>query len=100
MWRSPGAKAPESSVVALLHTLASKYAYRALSSADLQREIEAVMTPSMDLEGGRSMEWFFENWVRGTGVPRYRVEFSVPHSQKGLVVPGTLFHSLVPPPPI
>jgi hypothetical protein len=96
MLRQPGAKDPDARFVALLHTLASKYAYRALSSADLQREIEAVMTPGMDIEGGRSMEWFFEDWVRGTGVPHYRVEFSVHHSEKGFVVRGKLFQSGVP----
>jgi Peptidase family M1 domain len=96
MLRQPGAKDPDARFVALLRTLASKYAYRALSSADLQREIEAVMTPSMDLEGGRSMEWFFEDWVRGTGVPHYHVEFSVRHSEKGFLVSGKLFQSGVP----
>ena len=96
MLRQPGAKDSDARFVALLHTLASKYAYRALSSADLQREIEAVMTPSMDIEGGHSMEWFFEDWVRGTGVPHYRVEFSVHHSEKGFVVRGKLFQSGVP----
>jgi Peptidase family M1 domain len=96
MLRQPGVKDPDGRFVALLHTLASKYAYRALSSADLQREIEAVMTPSMDLEGGRSMEWFFEDWVRGTGVPHYRVEFSVRQSEKGFAVRGKLFQTGVP----
>src|SRR5712675_2026111 len=96
MLRQPGAKDPDARFIALLHTLASKYAYRALSSADLQREIEAVMTPAMDLDGGRSMEWFFEDWVRGTGVPHYRVEFSVHRSEKGVVVRGKLFQRGVP----
>ena len=96
MLRQPGAKDPDARFVGLLRMLASKYAYRALSSADLQREIEAVMTPGMDLEGGRSMEWFFEEWVRGTGVPHYHVEFSVHHSEKGFVVRGKLFQSGVP----
>jgi len=54
------------------------------------------MTPAMDLEGGRSMEWFFEDWVRGTGVPHYRVEFSVHRSDKGFLVRGKLFQSGVP----
>jgi hypothetical protein len=96
MLRQPGAKDPDARFLALLRTLVSKYAYRALSSADLQREIEAVMTPSMDLDGDRSMEWFFEDWVRGTGVPHYRVEFSLHHSEKGFVVRGKLFQSGVP----
>jgi hypothetical protein len=93
MLRQPGAKDPDARFAALLHTLVGKYAYRALSSADLQREIEAVMTPAMDLDGGRSMEWFFEDWVRGTGVPHYRVEFSVHRSEKGFLVRGKLFQS-------
>jgi hypothetical protein len=96
MLRQPGTKDPDARFAALLHTLAGKYAYRALSSADLQREIEAVMTPAMDLDGGRSMEWFFEDWVRGTGVPHYRVEFSVHRSDKGFLVRGKLFQSGVP----
>jgi hypothetical protein len=93
MLRQPGAKDPDARFVALLHTLAGKYAYRALSSADLQREIEAVMTPAMDLDGNRSLEWFFEDWVRGTGVPHYRVELSVHRSEKGFLVRGKLFQS-------
>jgi hypothetical protein len=96
MLRQPGAKDPDARFAALLHTLARRYAYRALSSADLQHEIEAVMTPAMDIDGDRSMEWFFEDWVRGTGVPHYRVEFSVHHSEKGVLVRGKLFQSAVP----
>ena len=69
--------------MALLRTISAKYAYRAFSTDDLQHEVEAVMTPSMDLEGGRSMDWFFEQWVRGTGIPHYHAEFSVHHTEKG-----------------
>ena len=96
MLRQPGAKDPDARFVALLRTISAKYAYRALSTDDLQKEVEAVMTPSMDLEGGHSMEWFFEQWVRGTGIPRYRVEFSTHPTEKGLVVRGKLFQQNVP----
>jgi hypothetical protein len=96
MLRQPGAKNPDARFYGLLHTLATKYAYRALSTSDLQHEVEAVMTPSMDLEGGRSMEWFFEQWVRGTGVPRYRVEYSVHNTDKGYLVRGKLYQEDVP----
>jgi peptidase M1-like protein len=96
MLRQPGAKDPDAKFVAFLRNLSSKYAYRALSTDDLQHEVEAVMTPAMDLEGGRSMEWFFEQWVRGTGIPHYRVEFSSHHTDKGEVVRGKLFQTGVP----
>ena len=96
MLRQPNSKDPDARFTALLHALATKYAYRALSTADLQREVEAVMTPSMDLEGGRSMEWFFEEWVRGAGVPHYRVEFTSHATEKGYVIRGKLFQDGVP----
>jgi hypothetical protein len=96
MLRQPGAKDPDAKFVELLRTLSTKYAYRALSTDDLQHEVETIMTPAMDLEGGRSMEWFFEQWVRGTGIPRYRVEFSTHHTDKGEVVRGKLFQTGVP----
>ncbi|MGA2097339.1 MAG: M1 family aminopeptidase, partial [Candidatus Acidiferrum sp.] len=96
MLRQPGAKDPDARFVALLRTLSTKYAYRALSTDDLQHEVEAVMTPAMDLEGGHSMEWFFEQWVRGTGIPHYRAEFSTQQTDKGLVVRGKLFQTNVP----
>jgi hypothetical protein len=96
MLRQPGAKDPDARFVALLRTLSTKYAYRALSTGDLQHELEAVMTPAMALEGGRSMEWFFEQWVRGTGIPHYRVEFSTHHTDKGEAVRGKLFQTGVP----
>jgi len=96
MLRQPGSKNPDERFAALLQSLATKYAYRALSTEELQHEVEAVMTPAMDLEGGHSMEWFFEQWVRGTGIPHYRVEFSVHHSEKGNLVRGKLFQTGVP----
>ena len=105
MLRQPGTKNPDARFTAFLRTLQSKYAYRALSTADFQREVEAVMTPAMDLEGGRSMEWFFDQWVHGTGIPRYRVEFNVHHTDQGFLVRGKLFqegvaHSFITPVPL
>lgn len=96
MLRQPGARNPDARFITLLQTLAAKYAYRALSTDDLQHEVEAVMTPAMDLEGGRSMEWFFEEWVRGAGIPHYRVEFTAHHTESGYAIRGKLFQTGVP----
>jgi hypothetical protein len=96
MLRQPNSRDPDARFMALLHTLAAKYAQKALSTEQLQQEIEAVMTPKMDLEGGHSMEWFFEEYVRGTGIPRYKVEFSARRTEKGFQVRGKLFQFGVP----
>jgi len=96
MLREPNAHDPDARFIALLHTLVSKYGQKALSTDQLQKEVEAVMTPKMDLEGGRSMEWFFAEYVRGTGIPRYKVEFTTRRTEKGYQVRGKLFQSGVP----
>ncbi|HZC65036.1 MAG TPA: M1 family aminopeptidase, partial [Candidatus Dormibacteraeota bacterium] len=96
MLRQPRAQDPDARFTKLMRTLSTKYAYRALSTEDLQKEVEAVMTPQMDLEGGRSMEWFFEQWVHGTGIPHYHVEFTSHAAENGFLVRGTLQQSGVP----
>jgi hypothetical protein len=96
MLRQPGTKNPDARFMTLLQSIVEKYSGRALTTEDLQREVEAVMTPAMDLEGGHSMEWFFDEWVRGTGIPHYRVEFNTHKTEKGIVIRGKLFQSGVP----
>jgi hypothetical protein len=99
MLRQPGATAgkdPDARFVALFRKLSTTYAQRALTTADLQHEVEAVMTPRMDIEGGHSMEWFFAEYVRGSGIPHYKVQFTSRHSEKGFQVRGKLLQSEVP----
>jgi hypothetical protein len=98
MLRQPAAngKDPDVRFIRLLHALVSKYARKALTTADLQREVEAVMTPRMDLEGGRSMEWFFDEYVRGTGIPHYKVQFTSRNTEKGFQIRGKLMQDGVP----
>jgi hypothetical protein len=96
MLRQPNAKDPDARFAALLRSLVTKYAHLALTTEDLQREIEGVMTPKMDLEGGHSMEWFFDEYVRGTGIPHYKVEFTSRRTEKGFQIRGKLLQSGVP----
>ncbi|HVH72667.1 MAG TPA: M1 family aminopeptidase, partial [Candidatus Dormibacteraeota bacterium] len=96
MLRQPGTKQPDARFAALLQKIVTKYAYRAFSTDDFQHEVESVMTPAMDLEDGRSMEWFFDEWARGTGIPHYRVEFTTHRDDTGYSVRGKLFQSGVP----
>jgi Peptidase family M1 domain len=96
MLREPNSHNPDERFIALLHTLLVKYAQKPLTTEDLQHEVEAVMTHKMDLEGGRSMEWFFQQYVYGTGIPRYRLEFTTRHTEKGFQVRGKLYQAGVP----
>jgi hypothetical protein len=81
---------------ALLRDVLKEYRFHALSTAELQRAVEKTMTPSMDLEGAHSMNWFFDEWVHDIGIPHYTIEFQThPHGQQFLIT-GKLKQEGVP----
>jgi aminopeptidase N len=50
---------------------------RDVSTEDFKRAVERHMTAQMDLDGNGRMDWFFDEWVYGTEVPRYRFEYTL-----------------------
>jgi hypothetical protein len=90
MLRDANAKDPDERFRGLLQSILTGYRFRALSTADFQRAVERVMTPSMDIEEDHSMNWFFDQWVRGTGIPHYSVQFQARPSKQGFMVTGKL----------
>ncbi len=53
------------------------YNNKAASTEDFKAILEKHMVPSMDLEGNRRMDWFFRQYVYGTGVPEYQLQYQV-----------------------
>jgi hypothetical protein len=90
MLRDANAKEPDGRFRALLHDVLAEHQFRPLSTADFQRAVEQHMTPAMDLEGTHRMDWFFDQWVRGTDLPHYTVKFEVKPHGKAFVVTGKL----------
>ncbi|MGH9702312.1 MAG: M1 family aminopeptidase, partial [Candidatus Acidiferrales bacterium] len=68
-------KEADSRFIELLHAVLTKYRFQSLSTADFQHVIEQSMPPEMDVDGTKSLDWFFDEWVRGTGIPRYSVSY-------------------------
>jgi hypothetical protein len=96
MLQEPGAKDPDTRFRGLLHSLLEKRRFDTLSEADLRQELARIMTPEMDLEAMHSMDWFFDQWVRATGIPRYSADFKVTLGAKGYAIQGTLRQAGVP----
>jgi hypothetical protein len=96
MLRNPLAKDPDERFVALLRSLTESHQNGFLTTADLESALEKTMLPAMNLEGDHSMEWFFDEWVRETGIPHYKVEFTVQKSGEEYVVKGSLSQMDVP----
>jgi hypothetical protein len=44
---------------------------------DFKAIVEKYMTPIMDLDGNKKMDWFFRQYVYGTGIPEYRFTYQV-----------------------
>jgi aminopeptidase N len=96
MLQDSASKNPDERFIALLHVLLESHRYRALTTEDLQKAVERVMTPAMDLEGGKSMDWFFEQYVHSTGIPDYELKYAARPGPKGFLVRGKLIQKNVP----
>jgi hypothetical protein len=59
--------------------------YKNATSEGFVAAVEKHMKPPMDLEGAHNMEWFKREWIYGTDLPRYRLEYSLKASEYGKV---------------
>ena len=62
-----------------------------VSTEDLKKTVEKHLTRQMDLDGNGRMDWFFNEWVYGTEMPRYRFEYQL--AADGLSLSGQITQS-------
>jgi hypothetical protein len=68
------------------------------STQDFIRHAEKYMTRELDLEKNHRLDWFFAEWVSGTGIPTYRLNANTRSlAPRKFVVEGTIEQSGVPP---
>jgi len=48
-----------------------------VSTEDFKKIVEKHITPEMDLAGNGRMDWFFNEWVYGTEIPSYRLDYQI-----------------------
>jgi hypothetical protein len=56
---------------------------KSASTEDFKAIVEKHMTPSMDLDGNHKMDWFFDQYVYGTGEPQYSFHAALDHTPDG-----------------
>ncbi len=60
----------------------------------VERVVEKHMTKNMDFDGNGKMDWFFDQWVYGTEVPSYRLDYSLtPQSDGKWLLKGAVAQS-------
>lgn len=70
---------------------------QAASTEDFKAVVEKHMTKSMDLDGNHKMDWFFDQYVYGTGMPVYTFHSTLTPTADGkTTITGQLTRSGVP----
>jgi len=82
----------------MMQDFTSTFHNQPASTEDFKAILEKHMTSNMDLDGNGKMDWFFDSWVYGTGIPHYEFSYAVnPAAQQGqFVLKGVLRQSRVP----
>ena len=70
----------------MMHDFVKTYGGRAASTEDFKAIVEKHMTPDMQRIGGGNMNWFFDEYVYGTELPSYKVDYSFEKNAQGDVV--------------
>jgi hypothetical protein len=81
----------------LLHDYCKAFENKAASTEDFKAIVEKHMIRGMDLDGNHKMDWFFNQYVYGTGIPQYSFHASVEATPDGKThVKGEITRSGVP----
>jgi hypothetical protein len=54
------------------------------------------MTAAMNVRGDGKMDWFFREWVYGTAIPKYKLEYTVGEENGKTMLKGSITQSDVP----
>jgi aminopeptidase N len=71
--------------IAMMHDFVESHQGRAASTESFKKIAEKHMSKVMDLQGNGRLDWFFDEWVYGTQVPRYHFDYQVSPGDGGKV---------------
>ncbi len=84
--------------IAMMHDFVKSHFNQNASTESFIMVVQKHMLPSMDLDGNKTMNWFFMQWVYGTEIPRYKLEYSLaPESDGKTLLTGKITQSDVSP---
>jgi aminopeptidase N len=69
--------------IAMMKDFVQTYKDRNPYTEDFYEIVNKHMKPNMDLDGNRTMAWFFREWVYGTDIPRYDFEYKLSNNGDG-----------------
>ena len=83
--------------IAMMKDFAATYAGQNPSTEDFQRVAEKHVPPKLKLTDDGKLDWFFDQWVRGTAIPRLTAKLEARPTTGGKYrISGTISQSEVP----
>lgn len=96
MW-DPTTKNADARFITMMRDFCETFHNKPASTEDFKAIAEKHMSQNMSVDGNQSLDWFFRQYVYGTGVPRYQFQYSVNAAGEGKwAVTGKLIQSGVP----
>jgi hypothetical protein len=71
--------------ISMMRDFVESHREKAASTESFKVIAEKHMTKGMDFEGNGRLDWFFDEWVYGTQVPRYHFDYQVAPADGGKV---------------
>jgi aminopeptidase N len=71
--------------IAMMHDFVESHREKAATTESFKAIAEKHMTKLMDLRNNGRLDWFFDEWVYGTQVPRYHFEYQATPGEAGKV---------------
>lgn len=75
MLSNPRSTNTDERFIAMMKDYCQTFSNKAASTEDFKAILEKHMVPTMDLEGNGRMDWFFRQYVYGTGIPEYQIQW-------------------------
>ncbi len=73
---------------ATMQDFVQTYSGKAATTEDFKAMVEKHMTGEMDLDGNHRLDWFFNEYVYGTALPSYKIDYKFDKDANGDVVFG------------
>lgn len=71
--------------IEMMHDFVESHRDRPASTESFKAIAEKHMTKMMNLQGNGRLDWFFDEWVYGTQIPRYHFDYQVTPADGGKV---------------
>lgn len=88
---------PDARFRTMMEDFCRTFRNRPASTEDFKALAEKHMLPVMDLDGNKRLDWFFHQYVYGTGIPDYRFSYQIQDAGQGnWKISGSVRQSGVP----